>query len=197
MNIDYLHKRFGTVKGESSPIFGKHKDRNIITREVLAEIFHEFGFTVGAEIGVYRGEYSEVLLNKNPHLKLYLIDPWMGWAHANEGVQRKNFRLARQRLVDRNVEYIVKPSLIAADDIPDGSLDFVYIDAAHDFDNVMLDLIMWGKKVRKGGIISGHDYYYHYTVGVLTAVDTYAKAHGVSQWFATKDYPPSFLWIKE
>jgi predicted O-methyltransferase YrrM len=48
--------------------------------------------------------------------------------------------------------------LRAADDFLDNSLDFVYIDAGHRFDDVVQDIIKWTKKVRKGGIISGHDY---------------------------------------
>ena len=40
----------------------------------------------------------------------------------------------------------------------DNSLDFVYIDGNHDFLNVAQDIHYWFKKVRPGGILSGHDY---------------------------------------
>ena len=38
------------------------------------------------------------------------------------------------------------------------SLDFVFIDANHVFRNVILDMGCWVRKVKRGGIISGHDY---------------------------------------
>ena len=37
-------------------------------------------------------------------------------------------------------------------------MDFVYIDAAHDYNSVSNYVRVWTSKVRKGGIIAGHDY---------------------------------------
>ncbi len=46
----------------------------------------------------------------------------------------------------------------AADKIPDLSLDFVYIDARHDYCGVREDLVAYWSKIRSGGILAGHDY---------------------------------------
>ena len=56
------------------------------------------------------------------------------------------------------VRFIRKPSVEAAKDIPDASLDFVYIDGAHDIQSVVNDIHEWQKKVRPDGIVYGHDY---------------------------------------
>ncbi len=80
--------------------------------------------------------------------------------------------------------------------MPDESLDFVYIDADHRFDYVMEDLIAWGRKVRKGGIISGHDYYRFRNAGVVPAVDVYTHCHYVGEWFITDEKEASFFWVK-
>lgn len=40
----------------------------------------------------------------------------------------------------------------------DNSLDFVFIDAAHDYESVKKDINAWYPKVKKEGIIGGHDY---------------------------------------
>ena len=40
----------------------------------------------------------------------------------------------------------------------DNSLEFVYIDASHTYNNVMDDLECWFPKVKDGGFIGGHDY---------------------------------------
>ena len=79
----------------------------------------------------------------------------------------------------------------------DGSLDFVYIDGAHDFDNVMLDLIVWSRKVKAGGIVAGHDYDRPHKRGVVPAVDTYTRMHGIHEWFLTdQKREASFIWMK-
>ena len=40
----------------------------------------------------------------------------------------------------------------------DGSLDFVFIDAMHTYDGVTADITAWMPKIRKGGVLAGHDY---------------------------------------
>ena len=38
------------------------------------------------------------------------------------------------------------------------SLDFVYIDARHDYDGCLEDIVAWYPKLKKGGLIAGHDF---------------------------------------
>ena len=57
-----------------------------------------------------------------------------------------------------NIIKIRKSSVEAAKDFTDGSLDAVYIDAAHDEDSVREDIKTWRPKIKPGGILSGHDY---------------------------------------
>src|SRR3990167_907724 len=57
-----------------------------------------------------------------------------------------------------NIIKIKKSSVEAAKDFQDGSLDAVYIDAAHDEDSVREDIRTWRAKIKPGGILSGHDY---------------------------------------
>jgi predicted O-methyltransferase YrrM len=58
----------------------------------------------------------------------------------------------------------------AAYDYADGSLDFVYIDAAHDFESVKRDIDAWLPKVKNGGILAGDDYIPSWQ-GVIDAVN--------------------------
>jgi hypothetical protein len=46
----------------------------------------------------------------------------------------------------------------AAPKIPDGSLDFAYIDANHAYEYVKRDIELWWPKIRDGGMLAGHDY---------------------------------------
>ena len=71
----------------------------------------------------------------------------------------------------------------AVKDFADGSLDFVYIDGHHGFKYVAEDIWEWHKKVKKGGIVAGHDYFtlnkdprHPYCNHVKEVVDAYVKA---------------------
>ena len=65
-------------------------------------------------------------------------------------------------------------------DVADESLDFVFIDADHKYVSVCEDIREWSKKVRIGGIVSGHDYYKTRgeNLGVINAGDEYVAERG-------------------
>jgi cephalosporin hydroxylase len=68
-----------------------------------------------------------------------------------------------------SVRLIKALSWDAATQFEDESVDFVFIDAAHDFESVAKDIEAWYPKVRRGGTLAGHDYTYSYP-GVIAAV---------------------------
>lgn len=165
----------------------------LCNRNILGEIFAELDYKVGAEIGVSTGLFSEVLLRANPGLKFYCVDPWL--AYETYPSQRKNnryFEETKQRLSPYNVEYLRMTSMDALKKIPDNSLDFVYIDAIHDFDHLMMDIIGWSYKVRSGGIISGHDYCKGYPE-VPLAVDAYVKVKNLCLFLTNERYSSWFF----
>lgn len=57
-----------------------------------------------------------------------------------------------------NLTVLKSDSEKAADKFKDGSLDFVFLDAGHDYATVRRDIEAWLPKVRVGGIIGGDDY---------------------------------------
>jgi len=131
-------------------------------RKELAKMFADMGLNTGAEIGVERGEFAEVLCKANPKLKLYCIDAWKAYKgyrdHTNQTKLNSFYEKTKETLAPYDVEIIKAWSMEAVDKFKDGSLDFVYIDANHDFGHVAEDIYRWSKKVRSGGIVSGHDY---------------------------------------
>lgn len=133
----------------------------------------------GAEIGVARGIFSRTLCENIPGLELYGIDPWAAYpgnrrAHSD---QELAYQTACKMVEGYNVTFIRKMSADAVKDFEDGSLDFVFIDANHDYEYVLQDITLWTPKVR--GIVSGHDYYHFRNSGVIEAVREYAHTHGV------------------
>ena len=107
-----------------------------------------------------------------------------------------NYELASARLADYNATLVKAFSMDAVRDVLPESLDFVYIDGNHSFDWVMQDIIEWSKRVRPGGIVSGHDYYHFGWAGIVEAVDVYIKAHTITEWFVTVEREPSWFWVK-
>ena len=187
---EHLRNKFSRSLPQASPIRCiKYK------RTELGKLFNDLGFKRGAEIGVREGVFSESLCKSIKDLKLTCVDLWEP-NKPRKGHTKNYYETAQKVLAPFDTELIKLPSVDAALKVPDESLDFVYIDAAHDFDNVMMDILVWSRKVRKGGIISGHDYYRTRNQGVVPAVDTYTHAHYINEWFITDEKEPSFFWVK-
>lgn len=147
----------------------------------LAQYFAKLGFKSGAEVGACFGRYSEILCQNIPDLKLFAID---NWNNKNNTRRERTLGLSgeavtREKLAPYHATILKKNSLDAAKDIVDESLDFVFIDADHQYQAVKDDIHVWVKKVKRGGIISGHDYYIFGSGnrGVVDAVDEYVKEH--------------------
>jgi len=163
-----------------------------VTREDLAELFHELQFKNGAEIGVAAGEYSEVIMQKNPQLEHMIgVDPYTPYKGYKDYVRLGTYtnleRDAHARL-DKylNYRFVKDFSVEASQLVPDESLDFVYIDANHSEPYVTQDIEAWAPKVRPGGIVAGHDYARIKAKGVedstnwavIPAINRYARKHG-------------------
>jgi len=166
------------------------------TRNDLAELFAEFGYKKGAEVGVCEGIYSEILCKANPELELICIDPWEPTFKYTPRKVRRLQKEATERLAPYKATLIKGYSLEVVKTIPDKSLDFVYIDALHEFDPVIMDIINWIPKIRRGGIIAGHDFCHFKYGGVVFAVEAYTRAHRIDPWYVTRcDREPSWFWV--
>lgn len=181
--------------GQTSPVLLRG-----FTREMLADVFRELGYTRGAEIGVAGGAYSLALCERIPGLQLACVDPWGRYSDNPRGGPQeqhdRNKRLATERLAPFGATLIQAASMDAVGQFARGSLDFVFIDGHHGFDYVVQDLVEWGRRVREGGIISGHDFYDFKWAGVIEAVTAYTRAHHVEEWFVTDEREPAFFWVK-
>lgn len=187
-----------------------------VDRKCLAELLHARGYTVGAEVGVESGRYAYELLTRNPGLHLYCVDAWMPYKgyreHVTTGKLTSLFEDAERRLNGLNVTFVKGWSVEMSAKFDDGSLDFVYIDANHDYAHVTEDLEAWVPKVRSGGIVSGHDYCggkqrSGYVVEVVQAVKDFTAKHGIRPWYvlgtpelvpgSQRERPRDFMWVKE
>lgn len=154
-------------------------------REALAQHFGELGFKLGAEVGTCYGHYALKLFKHIPGLTLLMVDNWDNAETRHRENKREGHNVekeCRERLAPYDAVIVKKDSVEAAKFVADNSLDFVYIDAAHDYDNVKADIAAWVPKVKTGGIVSGDDYYIFPNSGndgVIKAVDEYVAAHNI------------------
>ena len=165
------------------------------------------GHLMGAEVGVGSGEHAKQILDYLD-CKLYLIDIWDYYKESNIVHSLPKLTKSRvtkewveKKLKDYDVEILKEDSIEASKRFKDGFFDFVYIDANHKFNAVIQDLIYWSRKVRKGGIVSGHDYYEKYQRHVMNAVNAYTYDHKKERWFITDRKSEqkacnSFFWEK-
>jgi hypothetical protein len=143
---------------------------------------------VGAEVGVFRGHTSEALLSEFPELSLWMVDPWAPFAGESrfDKSNQIDFDLSMEATMlwtefAKRRRYVLRQaSPNAAARFGDGSLDFVFIDGNHLYENVVADISAWWPKLRRGGLLTGHDYAVYGDAdgkwGVKRAVDEFVSA---------------------
>lgn len=208
--LEYIVEKFN-VDLTKGPHIHLDCDRNV----ALTDLLQDLGFKTGVEVGVLEGEYSEVLCKTNPEMKIFSVDAWLFYpVYKNFRKQwqyDRVYKTAVERLsVYSNNQIIKKKSVEAAEDFEDESIDFVYIDADHSFPAITSDIATWSKKVRKGGLIIGHDYgdspnkqFCH----VKTVVNAWTSAYGIAPLFILDCAPSSrfpikypdksWMWVKQ
>lgn len=192
------------------------------TRLELINLFEQKKLTnKGVEVGSFKGEYAKEML-KVWTGNLYLVDVWHEldinqYSDCSNQVDYENIILQCCKNIKGNEDrcFMIRSNSESAVQLfDDNSLDFVYIDANHKYEFVKKDIELWFPKVRRGGIVSGHDYLmldwyndknfaennkdkYIYNsfgfvgeFGVNPAVDEFCTQHGYSlnltnEWFGT------------
>jgi hypothetical protein len=157
------------------------------SREDLPAFFKEMGYKEGVEIGVYKGFFSKSLGKAG--LRVYGVDPWMPYPGFDRDIDARKerqeylYKRAQRETRGLDVVFIRKMSIEAVQDFDDESIDFIYIDGNHKLQYAVQDIMEWYPKIKKGGIISGHDYInpdraagVKDTIQVKFAVDTCARA---------------------
>ena len=133
------------------------------------------------EIGSWKGKSSAFMAveiaNSNKDIEFYCIDTWEGSAE-HKGLDKMEYLYdifnQNMRSLKKYYKPIIKSSIEAASQFQDNSLDFVFIDASHEYEDVKKDIITWLPKIKKKGILAGHDYYvdgHDYFPGVKKAVN--------------------------
>lgn len=166
----------------------------------------------GLELGVQRGHFSRVVLAHWSNVSTYvLVDPW---AHQSDYVDAANVdgRAQEQIMAEARanlepwkdkLEWVRKYSNEAVANWEDCTFEFIYVDAQHDYEGALNDMIDYWPKLKPGGVMAGHDYLNAIIggtiFGVRNAADRFATA--VSRPLYSTDtekdgHFPSFWLIK-
>ena len=168
----------------------------------LIGLINTNGYTVGAEIGCANGATTGRLLRYCKGLKLYAVDKWEKIDAGTEGGAMeggpgcetwdpvnglRRFHRATQSHSNR-LTVLHGDSTKMAKKVPDGALDFVFIDADHRYPAVIKDLAAWVPKLKPGGTLCGHDIH---LLGVKRAVEEkliqYKEAGIDHVWYCKKE----------
>jgi len=125
------------------------------------------------EVGVYEGKslayFMVEMLRANKSFNVYAVDSFtFNDEQTNENIEVV-FRRNLASVIDK-VNVIKGDSGLSAEQFEDESIDFLFLDADHVKSRVYSDIRAWLPKIKKNGIISGHDYCEAHE-GVIEAVD--------------------------
>ena len=154
------------------------------------------------EVGSWKGKSAAFMaveiVNSGKDITLWCVDSGLGSTTSPHGELTRNLGRPLYDIfmegmksggVHRDVRTLWLPSIIASTYFDDGSLDFVFIDADHEYKSVKSDIVAWILKVKKGGILAGHDHGTEFP-GVDRAVKELcptAKHYGKDCWVYKND----------
>lgn len=138
------------------------------------------------EIGSWMGRSTsclgQLVKQSQKNIKVYAVDTFEGSEEHTDIVKDiENHSTSLLELFNHNIKScdvseIITPiqgkSLDVVSQFEDESIDFIFIDASHDYDNVLADITAWYPKLKPGGLIAGDDYALCWN-GVIRAVNEY------------------------
>jgi len=157
--------------------------------------------SIVCEIGVFKGEFSEIMIkNLNPS-EIHLIDTFEGtmcsgdkdgnnivWTNLNDEYNKLLLKYESNPAVKLHKGY----SFDILNKFQDEYFDLIYIDGDHSYDGVKTDLNLSYLKVKKNGYICGHDYTTQMFEGVVRSVNEFCLENNLKINYLTKDGCPSF-----
>jgi hypothetical protein len=175
---------------------------------IFEKAIKDNNFKVVAEVGIGYGFHAKSILDNSDVDKIFLIDPMKFYPNdqfATDVISYGGFEVLvnniKTHLKEHESRYtwIRQPSLsITEEQIPDESLDAVFLDGDHSYEAVSKDLPFWFKKIRKGGWLLGDDYASCHP-GTTKAVNEFAKINGLKIEFLYKpnNKYPIYKFVKE
>lgn len=161
--------------------------------------------TIGCEIGVFEGDYSQVLVDSGKFKELYLVDTFRGFVFSGDkrGQNVKKYKDSsvlfdhnKNRFSKYDFVKVIKEDGVSFLNRMKNKLDFVYIDTIHTYPQTKKELESAYAAVKTGGIISGHDYNEKHYSGLVRAVKEFCLKYNLELNVTNKDGLESYFMIK-
>jgi hypothetical protein len=122
------------------------------------------------EIGSWKGRSTSFMgveiANSKKDITFWAIDTWQGspdevaLINDPDVISNRLYEVFCENIlpVRQFIKPIISDSADAAERFYNDSIDFLYLDAAHDYDGVFRDLTAWWPKLKCGGTIAGDDW---------------------------------------
>jgi len=189
----------------------------------IGTLLNNLNYTIGVELGVQKGNYALHTLSRWKKCKrYYAVDLWehqknyYDGANVNQNKQEQFLHETKKKLSKYPVTYIRNYTHLAVQSFENNSVDYVYVDARHDYLGAKEDIEDWWPIIKPGGLLAGHDFEDAYEVkgqnwsisidgtdngnkAVKSAVEEFAYNHGIQHvvlrretnfvsWFIRKPY---------
>lgn len=143
------------------------------------------------EVGSWLGQSTRHFAQTIPEDGVvYAVDHWQGSPNEdNSSFDIPNlYRQFLSNVIHENLTHKIIPirmSSLEASQTLKVKPDLVYLDATHDYNNVMLDLIVWFPFVKGHGTLCGDDYFWNHDPSkgggpVKRAVDAFARENNLT-----------------
>lgn len=163
LTVAFVQARLAWREGKRLKMMPEREPRETLLRMLPKH-------SIGAEIGVWRGDFSARILQIVKPKELHLVDPWKfeggeRYRHAWYGADGAGSQLAMDRIYANVAARFANEQSVfihrvnsTSVELADSSLDWVYIDGNHLYDFVKADIEFFSRKVKSGGLITGDDY---------------------------------------
>ena len=136
------------------------------------------------EVGCWKGKSTSYMgveiINSGKDIDFYAVDAWKYIPTTEQPVSNQEmfdnvYKLFLENIkpIENNIKIIKDNSIEASKKFKNNSIDFIFIDASHKYEDVLKDLNAWFPKLKENGMISGHDYFTRVHPGVKKAVDEF------------------------
>ena len=162
---------------------------------LYSNMVQKFDNATFVEIGSWKGKsaiyMAEEIVKHKKNIKFYAVDLFeYSEEYKDQFIDTPDLYkeyLDNIEPVKNYITTIKGDSVEMSKEFNDNSIDFIFVDASHIYENVLKDLKHWYPKLKTGGIITGHDYS---SPGVKNAVDQFfmfrAKSYIGDCWICNK-----------
>lgn len=144
----------------NQPQFGDETEQWFTYPTLYTDMVKKFSSgSVFVEVGAHKGKSSSYMCveiaNSYKDIKFFVVDFWYSEGEAD----RFKIFMDNMKPLKKRFKPLHMTSIEASKKFADNSIDFVFLDAGHEYEDVVEDVKAWYPKLKWHGVMAGHDYY--------------------------------------